>query len=96
MQRLCMETSRSYLGRSVRHSDVPLNRKSRLGITGTPRPGRCGELPAASERIGSKRRSDIARREGISVVTGQKSAEAVVAANTEQRAEHEETRRSRD
>jgi hypothetical protein len=80
MQRLCAETSRSYLGRSVGRSDAEQNRKSRKGATGTSRPGRCGELPAASERTGSKRRSGIARRAGMGDVTGQKSAEAVVAA----------------
>jgi hypothetical protein len=52
-------------------------------------------LPAASERTGNERRSDIARREGIPVVTGQKSAEVVVAASllmrkVQRRAEHEE------
>ena len=95
MRRLCTETSRSYLGRSVRHGDVPLNRESRWGGTGTPRPRRCGELPAASERTGNRRDSGIARREGIPVVTGQKSAEAIVVANlltrkARRRAEHEE------
>ena len=96
MRRLCAETSRSYLGRSVGRGDVELNRKSRMGGTGTSRPGRCGELPAASERTGNERRSDIARREGIPVVTGQKSAEAILVADTGRRAEHEQTRRSRD
>jgi len=52
-------------------------------------------LPAANERTGNKRDSGIARREGILVVTGQKSAEAIVVANlltrkVQRRAEHEE------
>jgi len=52
-------------------------------------------LPAASERTGNERKSDIARREGIPVVTGQQSAEAVVVASLltrkeQRRAEHEE------
>jgi len=52
-------------------------------------------LPAASERTGNKRDSGIARREGILVVTGQKSAEVIVVANlltrkARRRAEHEE------
>jgi hypothetical protein len=52
-------------------------------------------LPAASERTGNERDSGIARREGILVVTGQKSAEAIVVANlltrkVRRRAEHEE------
>ena len=59
MQRLRTETSRSYLGRSVWRSDVVLNRTSRKGATGSSRPRRCGESPAASERTGGKRRSDI-------------------------------------
>ena len=95
MRRLCADTSRSYLGRSVGRSDVELNRKSRTGGTGIPRPWRCGELSATSERTGNKRGSDIARREGISGVTGQKSAEAIVVAArltrmVQRRAEHEE------
>jgi hypothetical protein len=83
MQRLCTETSRSYLGRSAGRGDVELNRESRTGATGTTRPRRCGELPAVSERTGNERDSGIARREGIPVVTGQKSAEVVVAATQE-------------
>ena len=95
MQRLCTETSRSYLGRSVGRSDARLNRNSRQGGTGRSRPGRCGELPAASERTGNGRCSGIARREGIFVVTGQKSAEVIVVASlltrkAQRRTEHEE------
>ena len=95
MQRLCTETSRSYLGRSVGRSDAELNRKSRMGATGRSRPGRCGELPAASERTGNERDSGIARREGILVVTGQRSAAAIVVASlltrkVQRRAKHEE------
>jgi len=55
------------------------NRNSRKGVTGSTRPRRCGRLPAASERTGRERDNRIARREGIFVVTGQKSAEAIVA-----------------
>lgn len=95
MQRLCTETSRSYLGRSVGRGDVELNRNSRPGGTGSSRPRRCGELPAASERTGNERNSGIARREGILVVIRQKSAEAIVVAilltrKAQRRAEHEE------
>ena len=96
MQCLCTETSRSYLGRSVGRGNAKRNRKSRPGGTGRTRPRRCGELPAASERTGNKRDSGIARREGILVVTGQKSAEVVVAAGMGRRAQHEQTRRSRE
>jgi len=52
-------------------------------------------LPAASERTGNKRGSDIARREGIFGVIGQKSAEVIVVAArltrmVQRRAKHEE------
>ena len=95
MRRLCTETSRSYLGRSVGRSDAEMNRESRTGGTGTLRPRRCGELPAASERTGNERESGIARREGILVVTWQKSAAAIVVAarltrTMQRRAKHEE------
>ena len=36
-------------------------------------------VPAASERTGNERDGGIARREGILVVTGQKSAEVILA-----------------
>jgi transposase len=44
-----------YLGRSVGRSDERLDRHSRRGVTGSPRPGRRGRLSAASERTDSER-----------------------------------------
>lgn len=79
MRQLCTESLCSYSGRSVRRSDVLLERIDNQSGIWLTKPGRIGGLSPNTSETDSKRQVDIARLGVILDVIEQKSAEAIVA-----------------
>ena len=80
MRRLCTETSRSYLGRSVGRGDVELNRKSRNGRNWNTKAQALRQAASRKRANWQQTAKRHSAAEGISDVTGQKSAAAILAA----------------
>ena len=85
MQRLCTESACSYSGRSVWSGDARVDAESQKGPLAEQDPGAAGAVTRKRANATANVNTSEARCRAICGVTGQKSAEAIVAASAARR-----------